>query len=290
MDFKTILGRKKDIINQALEKYLPLKTSYPDVLSQAMHYSLFAGGKRVRPILCMEACHMVGGDEKEALPCACALEMIHTYSLIHDDLPCMDDDDLRRGKPTCHKVFGEDMALLAGDALLTLAFHVMAKTNSEETGRIILEISDLTGPGGLIGGQVLDLKGDEAMDKERLLQSIHLNKTAKLIIAAVRSGAIIGGAEKAEVLNLTVFAENLGLAFQISDDILDVTGSKEDLGKSPGKDEAQKKLTYPSLYGLERAGEMLNDRIAAAVDILKPYGRKGLFLLALTKYIERRKN
>ncbi len=290
MDFKTILGRKKDIINQALEKFLPLKTSYPDILNQAMHYSLFAGGKRVRPILCMEACHMVGGDEKEALPCACALEMIHTYSLIHDDLPCMDNDDLRRGKPTCHKVFGEDMALLAGDALLTLAFHVMAKTNSEETSRIILEISDLTGPGGLIGGQVLDLKGDEAMVKEHLLQSIHLNKTAKLIIASIRSGAIIGGAERSEILNLTVFAENLGLAFQISDDILDVTGSKEDLGKSPGKDEAQNKLTYPSLYGLERAGEMLGDRIAAAVDILKPYGRKALFLLALTKYIERRKN
>jgi len=167
MDFKAILNEKKDVIDAALEKYFGEKSSYPETLMGAMRHSLFAGGKRVRPILCLETCRMVGGDEKDALPCASALEMIHTYSLIHDDLPCMDDDDLRRGKPTCHKVYGEAIALLAGDALLTLAFHVLTKIPSQRTLKVITEISDLAGPGGLIGGQVADLQGEEKSEKMR---------------------------------------------------------------------------------------------------------------------------
>ncbi|MCK5706747.1 MAG: polyprenyl synthetase family protein [Candidatus Aureabacteria bacterium] len=290
MDFKTFLNKKKEKINTALEKYLPERSPYPEDINKAMRYSLFAGGKRIRPILCLEVCSVVGGDEEEALLCACALEMIHTYSLIHDDLPCMDDDDLRRGKPTCHKVFGEAIALLAGDALLTHAFHLITKTDSSETLRIVNEISDLVGAGGLIGGQVADMVGSSSLNDKSLLQYIHLNKTAKLIIASVRSGAIIGGASRTDILNLTVFAENLGIAFQISDDILDVTGCKEDLGKSPGKDEKEGKITYPSVYGLERSKELLNQKVKTASDILTSYGRRAAFLYALTKYIGKRKS
>ncbi|MBN1522678.1 MAG: polyprenyl synthetase family protein [Candidatus Aureabacteria bacterium] len=291
MDFKEILNKKKGLINQALEKYLPERSPYPQSLTEAMRYSLFAGGKRIRPVLCMESCRLFSSDETDVLPCACAMEMIHTYSLIHDDLPCMDDDDFRRGNPTCHKKYGEALALLAGDALLTLAFHLLTKLQSKNAMRVINEVSDLVGGGGLIGGQVADLQGEkEGGDREKSLHYIHLNKTAKLIIASVRSGALIGGAGRTDVLNLTVFAENLGYAFQISDDILDVTGSKEELGKSPGKDKEQDKLTFPSLYGLERSREILCQKINAAVEILKPYGKKAAFLYALTKYVGERKS
>jgi geranylgeranyl diphosphate synthase, type II len=290
MDFKKILEEKKEIIDAALEKYLPEGSAYPDILNQAMRYSLFAGGKRIRPVLCLEACALMGGDEKKALPCACALELIHTYSLIHDDLPCMDNDDFRRGRPTCHKVYGEATALLAGDALLTHAFYMIAQVPREQGLKVVSEISDLAGPGGLVGGQIADLNNDIMSNREQLLLYIHLNKTAKMIIASVRSGAIIAGAGKSDLMNLTVFAENLGVAFQIADDILDVTGTKEELGKSPGKDAEQKKLTFPALYGLEKSRDMLKQRIDKAIACLKIYGKKALFLAELTQYIGERKS
>ena len=203
----------------------------------------------------------------------------------------MDNDDYRRGNLTCHKKYGEAIALLAGDALLTMAFNLLSTLKADCAGKVINEISDLAGAGGLIGGQVADLQGQTAKEsKEKTLLYIHLNKTAKLIMASVRSGAIIGNADKTDILNLTIFAENLGYAFQISDDILDVTGTKEELGKSPGKDNKMDKLTFPSVYGIEKSKEMLCQRIDKALEILKPYGRRAAFLFALTKYIGERKS
>lgn len=292
-NFKEYLKEKRELINRELRKYLPHKSVFSSIINDAIEYSLFAGGKRIRPILCLEACKLVGGNEDEAIPCACAIEMIHTYSLIHDDLPSMDNDDFRRGKPTCHKKFGEAIALLAGDALLTLAFHTLTKVNSSNIVQIISEISDLAGVDGLIGGQVADLekgKDIENLDKEKLLSYIHLNKTAKLIIASIRAGGLIGGAHKSDLMNLTLFAENLGIAFQISDDILDLEGTMEELGKSPGKDLEQEKITFPSVYGLEKSKEILKEKINNSINLIKPYGKKALFLYQLAKFIEERKN
>ncbi len=254
-DLKSHLEFRRGQVDEALDRYLPPAETHPATIHQAMRYSLFAGGKRLRPILCIEAADVCGGRTEDALPPAAAVECIHTYSLVHDDLPCMDDDDFRRGRPTSHVVYGEGIAVLAGDALLTAAFEVLASTR--ETPRhplaaFVTELAVTAGSRHLVGGQVLDLEGEGA--DVRLgadeLRFLHLNKTAALLTSSIRLGAMTANADPASLDALTRFGNDLGLAFQIIDDILDVTQTSEKLGKSAGKDEANAKSTYPSLFGL----------------------------------------
>jgi geranylgeranyl diphosphate synthase type II len=232
-----------------------------------MRYSLFAGGKRIRPLLAVAAANAVSDAPLGIDSCACVLELIHTYSLIHDDLPALDNDDLRRGRPTCHKVFGDAMAILAGDALLTLAFEVLAKLDgpSDRRVRLVDELATASGTvGGMIGGQVHDIEGEGKFPTAHLLDSIHRAKTGALLRCSVRMGAIYGGACEAELEALTEFGERIGLAFQIVDDVLDVEQSSEALGKTAGKDAEQKKITFPAVYGIQRSREMAEqERIAA---------------------------
>ena len=233
-----------------------------------MRYSLFAGGKRIRPLLCIAAAEAVSDAPIGIENAACALELIHTYSLIHDDLPALDNDDLRRGRPTCHKVFGDAMAILAGDALLTLAFEVLSKLEEADAERriaLVAELATASGTvGGMIGGQVNDLEGEGKFPTAQLLESIHRAKTGALLRASVRMGGLYAGATAAQLAALTSFGEHVGLAFQIVDDILDVEQPSEALGKTAGKDAAQQKITFPAVYGLERSREMAeNERLAA---------------------------
>lgn len=241
-----------------------------------MRYSVFAGGKRLRPILCIASGEVFGAQEDELLPSACALEMIHTYSLIHDDLPAMDDDTLRRGRPTCHVVYGEAMAILAGDALLTRAFETLARKGPANVGvrlRVIDEVSSAAGTvGALIGGQVMDIESQGGEITERKLEEIHRSKTGALIRCAVRIGAIIGGASDSDLQTLTVYGEKAGLAFQVADDILDATASPEDLGKTPGKDLASGKATYVKLLGLEGAARKARALVGEAIDAARQTG------------------
>lgn len=255
-----------------------------------------AGGKRIRPILCLAACEMFGGEESTAMPTAVALEMIHTMSLIHDDLPSMDNDDLRRGKPTCHVVYGEDVAILAGDSLLSTSFeHVARHTTKDVPAEKIIEViarlGKSVGAEGLAGGQVMDLEC-EAKPGTTLddLKWIHIHKTATLLEVAVASGAILGGATPEEVKACEVFAMDLGLAFQVADDILDVTASSEDLGKTAGKDEATDKTTYVKLMGLEESKQYARELIDEAKECLAPFGDRAAPLLAIADYIVDRKN
>ena len=257
-------------VDAALDGVLPAVVPGAPPLAEAMRYSIFAGGKRLRPALALAACHALGADSERALPFACALEMVHTYSLIHDDLPAMDDDDLRRGRPTSHKVFGVAMAILAGDALHTQAFQVIADSDADADTRATLLslLAAAAGFGGMVGGQAEDLaEGDAPATAERLAR-IHRQKTAALIRAAVCGGAVAGGGSEAQVRALGAFGEALGLAFQITDDVLDETGSAADLGKTPGKDKAAGKLTYVTLEGLEGAKRRANDARAKALEAL----------------------
>ncbi len=256
VNIKTYLVSRQKLIERALDRYLPKATAKPATLHRAMRYSLFASGKRLRPILCLAAAEACGGKIGNALPLACALECIHTYSLVHDDLPSMDNDDFRRGRPTCHKIFGEGIAILAGDALLTIAFEIVSNakpTSRYDTSILLREIAVAAGSQKLIAGQVADLEAEGRNVKRDQLQFIHENKTAAILRSSVRLGAMSANADARKLSAVTRFGQQLGLAFQIIDDILDVTQSSEILGKSAGKDVAAKKATYPAVIGLEKS-------------------------------------
>ncbi|XP_058772751.1 heterodimeric geranylgeranyl pyrophosphate synthase large subunit 1, chloroplastic-like [Vicia villosa] len=293
-DFNVYMLEKANIVNKALDESIVLQE--PVKIHEAMRYSLLAGGKRVRPILCIAACELVGGKAETSIPSACAVEMIHTMSLIHDDLPCMDNDDLRRGKPTSHKVYGEDVAVLAGDALLSLAFeHVAVSTKGvppEKVVRAIAELAKSVGKEGLVAGQIVDLESEglSNVDLERL-EFIHLRKTAALLEASVVMGAIVGGGSEDEIEILRKFARCIGLLFQVVDDILDVTKSSEELGKTAGKDLVADKVTYPKLLGLEKSKEFAEKLVKDAQDCLVGFNfEKSAPLFALTNYIAYRQN
>jgi geranylgeranyl diphosphate synthase type II len=256
VDLKRYLASRQKLIDRALDRYLPNEKTRPATIHKAMRYSLFAGGKRLRPILCLGAAEACGGKMHIALPLACALECIHTYSLVHDDLPSMDNDDFRRGRPTCHKVFGDGIAILAGDALLTVAFEIVSHakpTRRYDMPVLLREVAVAAGSQKLIAGQVADLEAEGKNAKREELRYIHGNKTAAIVTTAVRLGAMSANADAKRLAAITRFGRALGLAFQIVDDILDVTQTSEKLGKSAGKDIAAKKATYPAVIGLEES-------------------------------------
>lgn len=313
MDFLEKLRSKAALADKALENYLPSQ-SYPEIIYEAMRYSVFAGGKRLRPALVMAAAEAVGGEANRVLNIACALELIHTYSLIHDDLPAMDNDDFRRGKPTCHRVYGEAIAILAGDALLTLAFELMAKSVAEaDPGvvlRVIAEIAGAAGTRGMVGGQVVDILLEDKNSKENqmsdslhcdsgggikkdtenkdieidVLEYMHRHKTGALYKAAVRSGAMLAGAGEEKLKALTAYAEFLGLAFQIRDDILDIEGDEKKLGKRVGSDKKNKKATYPALLGMEKAKQKASKAVKAALNALESFDSRADFLRELAAF------
>merc|ERR1719359_1362587 len=266
-EFNAYVKEKAGLVQKALDASVPMQ--YPETIHESMRYSLLAGGKRIRPMLCLATCELVGGDPASAMPTAVGLEMIHTMSLIHDDLPAMDNDDFRRGVPTNHKVYGDGIAVLAGDALLSECFtHIAKETKNvpaERVVKVIYEVGRAVGGEGLVGGQVVDLESEgNATVGLDTLRFIHEHKTAALLEAAVVSGAIIGGAPPAQVEKLRAYARKIGLAFQVVDDILDVTQTSEQLGKTAGKDEAVDKSTYPSLLGLDKSREIANNLIRDA--------------------------
>jgi geranylgeranyl diphosphate synthase, type II len=279
-------------IDETLRRVVPEQTTPPESIHKAMRYSLFAGGKRIRPILCMAAAEAVSNSPDGIEQAACTLELIHTYSLIHDDLPALDNDDLRRGVPTCHKVFGEAIAILTGDALLTLAFQVLAQLPGEgaSNARLVEELAVAAGTvGGMIGGQVQDIEGEGKPPDVVLLEAIHSAKTGALLRASLRMGGIYAGADEERLRALTCYGEHVGLAFQIVDDVLDVEQSSEALGKTAGKDAQQKKITFPAVYGLERSREMAEQERLAAHLALKPFDDRAERLCELADWIVRRK-
>ena len=292
---KAYLQDRQKIVEEALEQYLPGEDNVPADIYKAVRYSVFNGGKRIRPILCLAAAEAVGGDLGPAIPVACALELIHSYSLIHDDLPAMDNDDFRRGKSTCHKVFGENIAILAGDALLTEAFVLLShvekvRLSAERRLAVIQEIAQAAGICGMVGGQALDVLSGKSVSDENTLYEIHRRKTGALIVAAVKSGAIIFNARKGKIQALAEYGINVGLAFQIADDILNVEGDRELMGKETGSDAAHNKLTYPSLLGLDLAKEKLAKYIDAAVASLSGFDERAQPLLVIARYIMERKS
>ncbi len=294
----TYLEEKKRTVDVALEQLLPAGATYPPVIFQAMRYSLFAGGKRIRPILCLAALAALGAERRETsvLPVACALEMIHTYSLIHDDLPALDDDDCRRGVPTSHKVFGEDIAILAGDALLTEAFGLLSGRElrgafpPETLLTVIHEIASAAGCFGMIGGQVVDVRSEGSPADVDTLYFIHTRKTGALIAAAVRVGAILGGAGNAELDLLALYGQKIGLMFQIVDDILNVEGEGAKTGKSTGSDALRGKVTFPSLYGLEMSREKATLLLDEALSALAGLGSSATPLRRLAQCIMERRS
>jgi geranylgeranyl diphosphate synthase type II len=287
------LEQGRQLADAALDRLIPLETEYPESIHKAMRHSVFAGGKRLRPVLCMEAGRMVAGSLPERInELGAALEMLHTYSLIHDDLPALDNDDLRRGRPTCHKVFGEAIAILAGDALQTRAYEVLAqlKCPAEARVRIIEEIAHGTGTiDGMIGGQVVDLEAEHSQPTAEMLEYIHRSKTAALITASLVSGGLYAGAKDSQVAKLRAFGLAIGLAFQIVDDVLDVTQTSEQLGKTAGKDTASEKVTYPALFGIEgslsRADALVNQAFAE----LESFGEQAEPLKELARFLVERK-
>lgn len=290
-DLTSYLKQKKQLVDDALDKSLPIVR--PEKIYEAMRYSLLAGGKRLRPILCLATCELLGGTEEMSLPTACALEMIHTMSLIHDDLPAMDNDDYRRGKLTNHKVYGEDIAVLAGDGLLSYAFeYVATQTRNVPAHRVLEVIARLgrtVGAAGLVGGQVLDLESEGKLDiTAETLTFIHTHKTGALLETSVVSGAILAGASTEEIQRLSHYAQNIGLAFQIVDDILDITATQEELGKSIGKDVKAQKATYPSLWGIEQSKIQAQKLIDDALAQLAPYGEEAEPLRAIAQFIVNR--
>lgn len=290
MNFKEELKNRVVNIEDLLNEYMPKVEGYQKTIFDSMNYSLKAGGKRLRPILTLEACKLVGGNEKDAYPFAVAIEMIHTYSLIHDDLPALDNDDLRRGRKTNHKVYGEAMAILAGDGLLNYAYEIMlreslSKGEPEKYLKAINEIAKASGIYGMIGGQVVDIESEgKSIDMEKL-DFIHMNKTAAIIIGCMRAGAIIGGASEEELENVTKYAKNIGLSFQIVDDILDIVGDEAKLGKKVGSDIDNEKSTYPSLIGFEKSKETANKLIAEAKMSIDYINKDSEFLNNLADYI-----
>ena len=287
------LNRVGARINKALDKLLPPASADPPTIHKAMRYSIFAGGKRIRPVLCLAACEAVGGKLAAAMPLACAVECIHTYSLIHDDLPCMDDDDLRRGKPTNHKVFGEGIAVLAGDALLTHAFALAAlvkPSRSYTTRQFVEELAFAAGSQRLIAGQVQDLEGENKRLSLKEVKRTHLNKTAALITTSIRLGAMAGNASASELKRLTRYGQDLGLAFQVIDDILDATSTKEVMGKSVRADQKNQKSTFPVVLGLDKSRQYAADLIADAHKQLKPFGKPAEPLRAIADFFLTRQN
>jgi len=286
-DFTAYLAKARNSVEVALDA--ALGPERPNQLREAMRYSLLAGGKRLRPILCLSACEMTGENPERAMPTAVAIEMIHTMSLIHDDLPAMDNDDLRRGRPTNHKVFGDAIAILAGDALLTRAFEMVSLRSPnvpvERLLKVIAELSLVAGAPGLVGGQVEDLECEGKDVDLDTLEFIHVHKTGALLKASVVCGALIGGAEEKLIESLRTYANSIGLAFQIIDDILDVTSSSEVLGKTAGKDLIADKTTYPKLLGLDESRNKAKDLIGRAKDAIQPWNEKAAPLLALADYI-----
>ena len=296
---KQVLEQGREGADAALERLLPPATQHPTSIHQAMRHSVFAGGKRLRPILCMEAGRLIGGSSRGgALPpgiedVGAALEMLHTYSLIHDDLPALDNDDLRRGRPTCHKAFGEATAILAGDALQTQAYEVLAQIQCPAEARvaIIREVAHATGTvDGMIGGQVVDLEAEHKKPDLATLEYIHRSKTAALITASVVSGGIYAGGAATEIDRLRTYGQSIGLAFQIVDDVLDVTQTSEQLGKTAGKDTAAEKATYPALFGVEESLRRADALVEQACAQLDPFGESAETLKSLARFLVQRKS
>ena len=288
MNLKAYLKSRQEKIERALDRHLPKESTKPATIHKAMRYSLFAGGKRLRPILCLAAAETCGGKIDNALPLACALECIHTYSLVHDDLPSMDNDDFRRGRLTCHKVFGDGIAVLAGDALLTIAFEIASRakpTSRYNMSTLLREVAVAAGSQKLIAGQVADLEAEGKETTRAGLRYIHENKTAAILTASVRLGAMSANANPKQLAAMTRFGRALGLAFQVIDDILDVTQTSEKLGKSAGKDVAAKKATYPAVIGLDKSRAEAKRLTKQAHDALSIFGTKSEALHALANYL-----
>jgi geranylgeranyl diphosphate synthase type II len=290
-DLNQFLAARTETVNRALDGFLPSAATRPATIHQAMRYSLFAGGKRMRPALCLAAAQACGGREADALPLACAVECIHTYSLIHDDLPAMDNDDFRRGKPTNHKVFGEGIAVLAGDALLTQAFEIAAQSRGWPRyphRDLILEIAKASGSLQLVAGQVADLEGEGKKISANDLRYIHERKTSALLCCSVRLGGMSANCTPAQLRALTDFGYHVGLAFQVIDDILDVTQTSEQLGKTAGKDTRSQKATYPAIVGLEKSRKIAEHLTAKAFAALKTFKGKAVALEALAEFLLKR--
>jgi len=290
-DLPRYLAERKEAVDRALDRFLLPADAFPLSIHEAIRYSVFAGGKRLRPILVIAAAEVAGGAMEPVLPTACAFELIHTYSLIHDDLPAMDDDDLRRGRPTSHKVFGEAVAILAGDALFTLGMRLLAESfvqgdsNPALLPQLLAEVTDAAGTVGMIGGQVVDIESEGRVVSPSTLEYIHTHKTGALIRAAVRAGALLSAASEQGLAALTTYGERLGLAFQIVDDILDLEGDQEAMGKAVGSDQRKRKVTYPDFYGLETARKMATDLIREAKEALDLFGDKAMPLRTLADFI-----
>jgi geranylgeranyl diphosphate synthase type II len=293
MNLREYLAQQQKLVDAELDRLVPPETTLPETIHRAMRYSLFAGGKRIRPILCIEAARTIADEVSGILAAACSLELIHTYSLIHDDLPALDNDDYRRGKLTNHKVFGDAMAILAGDSLLTLAFQVLAQLDAPDytKARLVGELAVASGTvGGMIGGQVADLEGENKTPTAELLETIHRAKTGALLRASLRMGATAAGASESQYEALSKYGEHVGLAFQIVDDILDVEESSEALGKTAGKDAAQHKITFPAVYGLETSRAMAQEECARAHAVLECFGERAQRLHDLADLIVHRKS
>ncbi len=293
MDFYREFEERIIEVNKNLEKYIEERECPQSTIYKAMNYSVKAGGKRIRPVLMLATAELMGNNNDGVMPFACALEMIHTYSLIHDDLPCMDNDDLRRGKPTNHKVFGEAMAVLAGNALLNCAYETMLKNTEFSPNMTLAAMADIAtaaGTEGMIGGQVIDIESEGKNIDAVTLMTMHLHKTAALIMTAARVGALLGGGGREDLTLMEEFARYLGIAFQIKDDILDVTGNQETLGKKTGVDDLLQKSTFVSIYGMEQSENLLKDYTQKAIDVLSRYGEKAEFLIELSKFLLSREN
>ena len=294
MDLQQYMAREQALVDAALDRWVPSQQTPPETLHRAIRYSLFAGGKRIRPLLCMAAARVLQPSIEGVENAACTLEMIHTYSLIHDDLPAMDNDDLRRGRPTNHKVFGEAIAILAGDSLCTLPFEVLGSLTGVSDGvrsGLVVELARASGTvRGMIAGQVHDIEGERQPPTAELLDRIHRAKTGALLRASVRMGAIYASAGETDLAALTTFGEHVGLAFQIVDDILDVEQSSEALGKTAGKDAAQQKVTFPAVYGLDASRKMAADEREKAHLALMEYGERASWLLQIADLIVERRS
>jgi geranylgeranyl diphosphate synthase type II len=293
-DLTAYMAERTAAVDRALLAFLPPETDHPETLHRAMRYSVLAGGKRLRPVLVIAGAEAAGGGMDEVLPAACAMELIHTYSLVHDDLPAMDNDDLRRGRPTNHKVFGEAVAILAGDALLTLAFRLLAENvrdgrDPARLGAVLVDVADAAGHRGMVGGQVADLEAEGKPVAADVVEYIHQHKTGALIQVSLRVGAVLCGAPPATVAALTTAGRALGVAFQIVDDILDVTSTPEELGKTPGKDVAQQKATYPGVHGLAASHARAGRLVAEAEAALAPLGAAAAPIRALGRFILERR-
>jgi geranylgeranyl diphosphate synthase type II len=290
-DLGSYMKERADAVDAALERFLPAETARPETLHKAMRYSVFAGGKRLRPVLVIAGAEAVGGTAEQVMPTACAMELIHTYSLVHDDLPAMANDDFRRGAPTNHKVFGEAMAILAGDALLTLAFRLVADNAGDPATlrQVVTDIADAAGHGGMVAGQVADLEAEGRRVGAEVVDYIHAHKTGALIRTSLRVGAMLCGADAAQVRALSVAGADLGLAFQIVDDILDVVSSSEALGKTAGKDQIQQKATYPAIHGIEASRARAAFLIRDAEEALRILGPPAEPIRALGRFILERK-